>query len=171
MSEAVLRGARVTLRPAHLEDAEELAAILAEPDVARWWGANDAESVRDEIGAHETYAIVVGGTTAGWLHVVEENEPDPRHCGLDIALATAHHGAGLGQEALRLVIERLIARGHHRFTIDPARANERAIRSYAALGFKPVGVLRSYERDPDGVWRDGLLMDLLAAELIPARRP
>jgi aminoglycoside 6'-N-acetyltransferase len=29
-----------------------------------------------------------------------------------------------------------------------------------------VGVLRSYERAPDGSWRDGLLMDLLADELV-----
>jgi aminoglycoside 6'-N-acetyltransferase len=28
-----------------------------------------------------------------------------------------------------------------------------------------VGVMREYWRDPDGVWRDGLLLDLLAREL------
>jgi len=55
-----------------------------------------------------------------------------------------------------------VARGHHRFTIEPDLENERAIRSYAAVGFKPVGVLRSYGRDPaGGGWRDGLLMDLM----------
>jgi aminoglycoside 6'-N-acetyltransferase len=27
-------------------------------------------------------------------------------------------------------------------------------------------VLRDYERGPDGTWHDGLLMDLLAGELI-----
>ena len=56
------------------------------------------------------------------------------------------------------------ARGHHRFTIDPAADNERAVRCYAAVGFKPVGVLRRYWRGPDGLWRDGLLMDMLADE-------
>jgi aminoglycoside 6'-N-acetyltransferase len=55
-------------------------------------------------------------------------------------------------------------RGHHRLTIDPAAANERAIRCYAGVGFRPVGVLRQYERDDDGGWHDGLLMDLLAAD-------
>ena len=36
----------------------------------------------------------------------------------------------------------------------------------AAVGFKPVGVMRQYERDTDGKgWHDGLLMDLLSAEL------
>ena len=61
----------------------------------------------------------------------------------------------------------LILRGdHHRFTIDPAVHNQRAIRCYAAVGFRRVGVMRNYERVDDGPWHDGLLMDLLAEELI-----
>ena len=56
------------------------------------------------------------------------------------------------------------ARGHHRFTIDPAAGNDRAIRAYAAVGFRPVGVMRQLRAAPDGTWRDGLLMDLLAEE-------
>ena len=58
-----------------------------------------------------------------------------------------------------------VDRGHHRFTIDPAAGNERAIRCYAAVGFKPVGLMREYERVDSGPWHDGLLMDLLAHEL------
>jgi aminoglycoside 6'-N-acetyltransferase len=57
-------------------------------------------------------------------------------------------------------------RGHHRVTIDPAAANARAIRSYERVGFRRVGVMRRYWRDPDGEWQDGLLLDLLAGELI-----
>jgi aminoglycoside 6'-N-acetyltransferase len=57
-------------------------------------------------------------------------------------------------------------RGHHRITIDPAVENAAAIRAYEKVGFKPVGVMRQYERDVDGDGRhDGLLMDLLAGEL------
>ena len=53
-------------------------------------------------------------------------------------------------------------RGHHRLTIDPAAANDRAIRCYAKVGFRPVGVMRAYERGLDGRFHDGLLMDMLA---------
>jgi aminoglycoside 6'-N-acetyltransferase len=56
-------------------------------------------------------------------------------------------------------------RGHHRVTIDPAAANERAIRAYERVGFKRVGVLRRYERGADGAWHDGLLLDLLPEDL------
>jgi aminoglycoside 6'-N-acetyltransferase len=54
--------------------------------------------------------------------------------------------------------------GHHRLTIDPAAANRNAIRAYESVGFKPVGLMRKYERGRDGTWHDGLLMDLLAEE-------
>ena len=91
-----------------------------------------------------------------------------RSVGLDIFLTTARHGQGLGREALRLAIAHYLERGHHRFTIDPAADNERAIRAYAAVGFKPVGRMRDYELGADGTWHDGLLMDLLAAEFVAA---
>jgi len=50
-------------------------------------------------------------------------------------------------------------------TIDPAAANERAIRAYEKVGFKPVGVMREYERGISRQFHDGLLMDMLAGEL------
>jgi aminoglycoside 6'-N-acetyltransferase len=159
----VLRGERLLLRPASGEDAPALARILAEPDVARWFGEFDLERVRREMLGD--FVIVVDGAVAGWLGFEEEDDPDYRHVALDIALAAALHGRGYGPEALLLVIRHFVARGHHRFTIDPAATNQRAIRAYRAVGFRPVGVLRAYERTPGGGWHDGLLMDLLADEL------
>jgi aminoglycoside 6'-N-acetyltransferase len=165
----VLRGERVMIRPMTEADVEPFAAMLAEPEVARWWGDYDADRVRRDHLDHEgeeTYAIEVGGEVAGILLIGEENEPDYRHASLDISLATRHQDRGLGREALRVAIDHLVAeRGHHRFTIDPDVENERAIRCYAAIGFKRVGVMRRYGRAPDGTWHDGLLMDLLADEL------
>jgi aminoglycoside 6'-N-acetyltransferase len=73
---------------------------------------------------------------------------------------------------------RLLARylfeehGHHRLTIDPAAENAAAIRAYERVGFRAVGIMRRYERGPDDVWRDGLLMDMLEEEFRPTgRRP
>jgi aminoglycoside 6'-N-acetyltransferase len=165
----VLRGPRVTLRPVRAGDAAALHALLTEPAVARWWHEWDEARVqRDLIEQDEEHVLVIeaGGGVAGLLLVYEE--PDEyKHAALDISLATAHQGQGLGPEALRTVITHLIEeRGHHRFTIDPAAHNERAIRAYAKLGFQPVGILRRYERAADGSWHDGLLMDLLAGELL-----
>ena len=52
-------------------------------------------------------------------------------------------------------------------TIDPAAHNEAAIRAYERVGFVPVGIMRRYERGPDGTWHDGLLMDMLREDFRP----
>jgi aminoglycoside 6'-N-acetyltransferase len=89
-----------------------------------------------------------------------------RHAGIDIYLGTRFQGRGAGTEAVALLARFLFEqRGHHRLTIDPAAANGRAIRSYAKVGFRPVGVMRQYERGRDGRFHDGLLMDMLRGEL------
>ena len=163
-----LRAGRVTLRPLHDGDLDRLTAIVAAPGVAEWWSPpRDAQQARDELRNDGTaFAIDIDGALAGWLAYEEENEPDYRHAGLDIFLAPEYQGQGLGPEALRLAARWLVdERGHHRLTIDPAAHNERAIRAYEAVGFRPVGVMRRYERGADGRWHDNLLMDLLAEEL------
>ena len=89
-----------------------------------------------------------------------------RHAGIDIFLAGRFQGQGAGTEAIGLLARFLFEqRGHHRITIDPAAANAQAIRSYGKVGFRPVGVMRQYERGGDGQFHDGLLMDLLREEL------
>lgn len=157
----------MVLRPVAEADLGRLTEIVREPGVARWWGDYTEQRVREEMAGEPGWAIEVGGAVAGWLSVTEEDDPDYRHAGFDIFLAEAAQGRGLGPEALGLAIRHLVAAGHHRFTIDPALDNERAIRSYAAVGFRPVGVMRRYERRRDGAWHDALLMDLLAEELPP----
>jgi aminoglycoside 6'-N-acetyltransferase len=165
-----LRGERVLLRPLTEDDLDAVLAILAEPAVARWWGPQAGHPDREELldPTEPRFAIVVGGAVAGWLACEENRDPMYRSVGLDLFLTTSLHGQGLGREALRLVIAHFVEHGHHRFTIDPAADNERAIRAYAAVGFKPVGRMREYELGADGTWHDGLLMDLLASELVPA---
>jgi aminoglycoside 6'-N-acetyltransferase len=158
-----LSGSRLLLRRAVDADRGALSEILSEPEVARWWGPFDESTAFDELGA--SFVIVVDGSVVGWLLFEEEDWWQYPHVSFDIVLTTGLHGQGFGQEALRVAIRWFVSRGHHRFTIDPAADNARAIRTYAALGFKPVGVLREYERR-DGAWHDGLLMDLLAGEFV-----
>jgi aminoglycoside 6'-N-acetyltransferase len=107
----------------------------------------------------------VDGTLAGLIQFSEEPAPRYRHAAIDLFLDPPLHGRGLGSEALRRLVRHLIdERGHHRITIDPAVENAAAIRAYEKAGFHRVGVMRRYERAPDGRWRDALLMELLAGE-------
>jgi aminoglycoside 6'-N-acetyltransferase len=163
-----LHGERVQLRPYDRSDLPVLVSIVNDPAVAQWWGTYDEAELHDELSSADltAWTIVVDGTPAGVIEVHEQTDPDYRHVALDIFLAPDQHGGGLGADALRTVLRHLFtAADHHRATIDPAVANERAIRTYERIGFKPVGILRRAERAPDGRWRDGLLMDLLAEEL------
>ena len=171
MNDLELAGERVRLRRLTGADRERLREILAEPGVARWWGAPNADAAVDEWlgddGESVGFAIEVDGVVAGSIQYAEEDEPEYRRAGVDLFLTEAHQGHGLGPDAIRTLARYLFeVRGHHRLTIDPAASNERAIRAYGRVGFKPVGIMRSYERGPDGTWHDGLLMDLLVDELI-----
>jgi aminoglycoside 6'-N-acetyltransferase len=158
-----LRGPRVTLRPQTPQDIPRLNAIVAMPGVREIWGMDL------EMDDQDAWTILVEGEIAGWLGWYEETDDSYRHGGLDIFLAPAFQNRGLGREALRLGAKWLIEeRGHHRLIIDPAASNARAIATYESIGFKPVGVMRLYERGYDGTWHDGLLMDMLAEEFIPS---
>ncbi len=157
------------LRPGRPEEAERLFQIRNEPGVLRWWGSADIEEIKEEfIEAEGGFVIEAEGEVVGAIQYHEENEPMYRHAGMDIFLSTSRHGEGLGTEALRLLARYLFEeRGHHRLTIDPAAENTAAIRAYERVGFRAVGIMRKYERGPDGVWHDGLLMDMLEEEFRP----
>jgi aminoglycoside 6'-N-acetyltransferase len=113
-----------------------------------------------------TLAIEYEGGVVGMIQWSAETSPDYRHANIDIYLDPAVHRRGLGTDAVRTLARHLIAdRGHHRLAIDPATDNAAAIRCYGKVGFRPVGIMRRYERGADGTWHDALLMDLLAEEL------
>ena len=164
----LLRGRNIVLRPLRADDIERVAEIQAEPGVARWWGSpNKAQLRRQADGGDDekAFAIEREGELVGLIQCYEENEPGFRHAGIDVFLARRAQGHGLGTDAVRTLARYLIDElGHHRLTIDPAADNAAAIRAYEKVGFRTVGVMREYWRSPDGTWRDGLLMDLLARE-------
>ena len=165
-----LEGDRVVLRTARTSDVDDLEVIFAEPDVALWWPRFDRAKIEKEVLHPDedttVYTVAVDGEVAGVIQSWEEDDPDYRHAGMDIALATRWHGAGVAVDALRTLARHLVqTEGHHRLVIDPAVENRRAIACYRKVGFQPVGVMRCYERGADGTFHDSLLMDMLATEL------
>jgi len=156
----------MVLRPLAEGDAADLLRIHSTPEVARWWDDPDEGFPWTDDPEANRLTIEIDGAVAGLIQFAEELDPKYRHATVDLFLDPALHGRGLGTEALRRIVWYLIDdRGHHRITIDPAAANTAAIRAYEKVGFRPVGVLRRYERDSDGRgWHDGLLMELVAGE-------
>ena len=140
-----------------------LGAVLHDHPVWRRWETARAEHERlvehqrfvDERA--EFHRLVTDDLVAGRIGLAPS---------IDLFLSASAQRQGLGTEAIRILARHLIdERGHHRLTIDPAAGNHAAIRAYEKVGFSRVGVMRSYERGPDGTWHDGLLMELLAGEL------
>ena len=165
-----LRGDRIVLRPLGEGDVDRIVELGADDEVARWWRGLTQEHVREKATGKDegavVFAIVVDDEVAGMIQYFEENDEEFRHASVDLFLGAPYHDRGLGTDTVRTMVRHLIDdRGHRRLTIDPAAHNERAIRCYEKVGFKRVGILREYWLDADGVWRDGLLMDLLADEL------
>ena len=152
------------IRPATEADVDGVVARLAEPGVSEWWGTTTTADVREDLGT--AFVVEVDGELAGYLQVDERTEWEWRSVEFDIAIADRFQGRGVGPAALREAVRHFAERGHHRFEIGPAARNERAIRAYAKVGFKPVGILRKAgkvrEEDP---YEDDLLMDLLIEEL------
>jgi aminoglycoside 6'-N-acetyltransferase len=167
-----LQGSLTWLRPAQAVDIPKLARIRSTPEVyGRWRGdaADMAASIAEDLDDADTQTFVIEheGQVVGAIQWSAENEPDYRHASIDIYLDPAVHGRGLCTDAVRTLARHLIDDlGHHRLVIDPAADNAAAIRCYGKVGFRPVGVMRDYERGSDGSWHDGLLMDLLAGELL-----
>jgi aminoglycoside 6'-N-acetyltransferase len=160
----ILRGERLLLRPLVDDDVDRVAAIAAEPEVACWWGDLPRHELIEKVAGVDVVALAVerDGGVIGLIQFFEERDPMYRHASIDLFLSVSQQGLGLGREAVALVVSHLFDDlGHHRITIDPAAANRRAIRCYSAVGFRPVGVMRRYERGPDGRFHDGLLMELV----------
>jgi aminoglycoside 6'-N-acetyltransferase len=165
-----LQGDRVVLRPLAEADVPAIVELGADPEVERWWRGLTPEHVGEKARGDDdgvvVFAIVVDGGVAGMIQHYEETDEEFRHAGIDLFLGAPYQGRGLGTDAVRTMARHLIDDlGHHRLVIDPAAHNDRAIRCYEKVGFNRVGVLRQYWLDGDGVWRDGVLLDLLAGEL------
>ena len=150
------------LRPLAADHVEAIRTIASTTEVVRWWGPPAADFPLGDDPDATRFAIVEDGRVVGLVQYGEEEEPDYRHAWIDVFVDPARHGHGLGTDAVRTLARHVIdARGHHRVTIDPAVDNAAAVRSYEKAGFRPVGTMRRAWRDPDGVWRDVLLMELV----------
>jgi len=170
MKAPLLRGDRLELRPLAEDDLDGLHRIVSTPEVARWWNPHTRDSVEEWLIEDDVirWTIWLDGEPAGKIQAHEESEAEFRHAGIDLFVAPEYHGRGFGRESIQLVARWLIdERGHHRLVIDPALANERAIRCYESVGFRRVGVMRRYwfDRTLDE-WVDGLLLDMLSNELV-----
>jgi aminoglycoside 6'-N-acetyltransferase len=92
----ILREERVLLRRGRPEDADRLFQIRNEPEVVRWWGADDIEEEISEqfIEADEGFVIEEYGEVVGAVQCHEVDDPMYRHAGMDFFVTASRHGQG-----------------------------------------------------------------------------
>ncbi|HLY87231.1 MAG TPA: GNAT family N-acetyltransferase [Gaiellaceae bacterium] len=130
-----VRGRLTALRPADADDVERLVAWHADPEVSRFWDgetftrAEMAERLaREDV---EAWIVEEKDEPVGFLQVHRE--------GLDMFLVPAARGRGLGPDAARAMVERVLrVRGRGRVTVDPYVWNEGAVRAWERAGFVEV---------------------------------
>ena len=142
--------------------------MFALPQIADAWPGDNIGRLKSHLGDDGVVGMVVEheGHVIGFIQYYEEDDPNYRHAGIDVAVHPDWCDRGLGTDAVRTLARQLFDElGHHRIVIDPRATNRRAIASYRKVGFRDVGVMRRYEQANDGTWHDALLMDLLRDEL------
>jgi RimJ/RimL family protein N-acetyltransferase len=158
------------LRHAHPEDAEPLAALYAAVRAEGRWlvtpsnaisAPSEAFFIAELIRADETAVVVAeaDGTIVGNALVMTDRDVSSRHVGvLSVTVADGWRDVGLGTALVAATQEWVRDRHLTRLALSVFPDNARAIAVYARAGFVREGVRRRQYRQPDGTYRDELLM-------------
>lgn len=173
----MLYGKRVRLRAIEREDIPAFLRWLNDPEVRRFLVLHEPLSrTKEEQWFAELLSrpneLVLGievKTDTGWILIgnIGLHQLDLKNRSADLGIVIGEKefwGKGYGREAIRILLRyAFLELGLNRVELETFAFNERAIRCYAALGFKKVGVRRkAFFRD--GAFHDVILMDLLAEE-------
>lgn len=172
----MLKGERVLLRPLREEDFDAWyraggenvqIALLAGGDwlpytetaARRRWEWMLTSSADERIN----FAIEANGAYIGHI-ALRDIDRRSQHAWLAISLDAEHVGQGYGRDAVRVLLRWAFAiQNFHRISLETWGSNERAIRSYRAVGFVDEGRLRQ-AKWVDGCWEDVVQMGLLRDE-------
>jgi aminoglycoside 6'-N-acetyltransferase len=145
-------------RPVKADDLPLLRAWLRTPEVVRWWGdpEEQAKLLEEDLGEPLMVMGIVsfaGRPFAYVQHYAVHSWPQPHFAGLPVGSRAIDAfvgepdmiGKGHGSAFLRLLAERLVAKGAPAVAIDPDAENLRARRAYQKAGFRPVGFVETGE--------------------------
>jgi len=180
ISESILQGEKVRLRPVEERDLPQFVRWLADPELTRWLAAigspptleeeyewwHDKRSDPDSVlWAIETLDGRLVGTTELRLALRAERAE------LGIAIHDkTWWGKGLGTDAVRLVVDYAFEELNlNRVELTTDEDNARAIRCYEKVGFVREGLLRKH-RLVEGRFGNTVVMGILREEWQPLER-
>lgn len=112
------------------------------------------KGLRESLESHAAFVLEQGGELLGFAFV--QRILDEAHL-LDIAVAPARRGQGLGRELLRRLMDEVLAEGVNIWFLEVRVSNRSAIALYQSLGYNELSIRRNYYEGPDGR-EDALLM-------------
>ncbi len=146
--EMELRGPRVTIRPMRRSDLEAMMRWQPSTDLryqpfdfpkrsraehVRWFEWRSREPSRRLYTVENEAGQIIGSLTL--REIIER-----RSARLGITIGAEFTSQGYGTEALRLFLDYFFGEmGFARMVLDVAATNQRAVRAYRALGFRPTG--------------------------------
>jgi len=171
ISEAILEGELVRLRPMQESDLPSFVAWLADRDVTRWLAEmGEPPTIEDEFDWYQRkredpenvlWAIeTLEGRLMGNIEL--RLAPHAKRAELGVAIHDkTQWNQGYGTDAVCLVLGYAFDELHlNRIELTTDEKNLRAIRVYEKLGFQREGLLRGH-RLVDGVYGNTLVMGLL----------
>ena len=153
------------LRPASPADLPHIIALERLPESARyvgqWTDGHHARALAGENARYYVHENEIGHISAYVILLGFEEG----HASIEFKrFVVAEPGRGLGRlllaELLRIVFDEI---GAHRFFLDVAEDNARALHLYRSVGFVEEGVMRE-ATERDGKWLSLVLMSLLQHE-------
>ncbi len=178
----MIRGLESNLRAVERSDARFLRDLLNEPSVTEGWGTSgvpvslhriesDIEAwIETERTTNRPAALIVealDGSQVGLVLVDVSTRPNQSMATLSIAISSDRQHAGLGRDALTVLLEALFDEwGIHRIEVRCEADNERAIGLYRALGFH-LDATRRKGTYTAGEFRDQHVFSLLATDPRP----
>jgi len=128
----------VEFLPMNLREIEAVAALEACVQQFPWSAGNFADSIK---AGHSCWVIRVGGDLVGF-HIVMP-VLDEAHL-LNLAIAPAQQGQGLGARLLRQAMATARENGAASMLLEVRPSNEQAVKLYRHFGFQEIGRRRDY---------------------------
>jgi ribosomal-protein-alanine N-acetyltransferase len=174
ISESILEGERIRLRPTQESDLPKFVEWLADREVTRWLAAmGDPPTLQDEYDWYERrrsdpdgvmWSIeTLDGRLVGNLELRLNQQANRAELGIAIQDKT-EWSQGYGTEAVRLVLSYAFRELElNRVELTTDEANHRAIRCYEKVGFVREGLLRQH-RLVDRKYGNTVVMSVLRDE-------
>lgn len=154
-----LQAAHLALRPMVVADVDAVHALERSVFPHPWSRANFMDSLSSGYDAWVLCAddgdAQAGDALAGYFLVMYA--PDEAHL-LDVALAAARQGAGLGRWLLDRIAARARARGMESILLEVRPSNQRALQVYLHYGYAEIGRRKGYYPAHDGKREDAIVM-------------